>query len=202
MTARRLGGGLLVSLLLHGLLLWRWMAQDAAPPQATQAWAPRLQILWVKPEAAPPPPRLPDFPRTTSPAPVTSAARPPHARRPGAAATPAAAEEAIAQPSVAPADAAAPVPASAQASGPDPHRSAKAMGRLLDSAAGRQAVQAAARQDSVVPQAPARHEDPLASAMREAAHGDCMKGEFKGAGMGLLSLPMLAAAAMQGECSR
>ena len=42
----------------------------------------------------------------------------------------------------------------------------------------------------------------MGSAMREAAHGDCMKGEFKGGGMGLLSLPMLAAAALKGECSR
>ncbi|MDR3015284.1 MAG: hypothetical protein LBV56_07595 [Delftia acidovorans] len=76
------------------------------------------------------------------------------------------------------------------------------MGRLLDSAAGRQAVQAAARQGQAALQTPVQREDPLASAMREAAHGDCMKGEFKGGGMGLLSLPMLAAAALKGECSR
>ena len=35
-----------------------------------------------------------------------------------------------------------------------------------------------------------------------AAHGDCAKGEFQGSGMGLLSLPMLAAAMVQGQCSR
>ena len=76
------------------------------------------------------------------------------------------------------------------------------MGRLLDSAAGREAVQSAARQGLVRPQIPAQREDPLVSGMREAAQGDCMKGEFKGGGMGLLSLPMLAAAALKGECSR
>ncbi len=76
------------------------------------------------------------------------------------------------------------------------------MGRLLDSAAGREAVQSAARQGLVWPQIHAQREDPPASGMREAAQGDCMKGEFKGGGMGLLSLPMLAAAALKGECSR
>ena len=85
---------------------------------------------------------------------------------------------------------------------PDAARSARAMGRLLDSAAGREAVQSAARQGLVRPQIHAQREDPLASGMREAAQGDCMKGEFKGGGMGLLSLPMLAAAALKGECSR
>lgn len=85
---------------------------------------------------------------------------------------------------------------------PDTARSARAMGRLLDSAAGREAVQSAARQGLVRPQIPAQREDPLASGMREAAQGDCMKGEFKAGGMGLLSLPMLAAAALKGECSR
>lgn len=95
----------------------------------------------------------------------------------------------------------APVPADTEAV-PDTTRSARAMGRLLDSAAGREAVQSAARQGLVRPQIPAQREDPLASGMREAAQGDCMKGEFKGGGMGLLSLPMLAAAALKGECSR
>lgn len=95
----------------------------------------------------------------------------------------------------------APVPADTEAA-PDAARSARAMGRLLDSAAGREAVQSAARQGLVRPQIHAQREDPLASGMREAAQGDCMKGEFKGGGMGLLSLPMLAAAALQGECSR
>lgn len=84
----------------------------------------------------------------------------------------------------------------------DTARGARAMGRLLDSAAGREAVQSAARQGLVAPRIHAQREDPLTSGIREAAHGDCMKGEFKGGGMGLLSLPMLAAAALKGECSR
>ena len=41
-----------------------------------------------------------------------------------------------------------------------------------------------------------------AAAPQAPVPADCMKGEFKGGGMGLLSLPMLAAAALKGECSR
>jgi type IV secretory pathway VirB10-like protein len=42
----------------------------------------------------------------------------------------------------------------------------------------------------------------LSSGVANAAHGDCRKGEFKGGGMGLLSLPALALAAANGECAR
>ncbi|OBY81698.1 hypothetical protein, partial [Delftia sp. JD2] len=135
-----------------------------------------------RPGAAPAPTRRPD----------TAAVAPPSRQSAGAAKATEQAATAAAQ---------APVPADTEAA-PDAARSARAMGRLLDSAAGREAVQSAARQGLVRPQIPAQREDPLASGMREAAQGDCMKGEFKGGGMGLLSLPMLAAAALKGECSR
>ena len=42
----------------------------------------------------------------------------------------------------------------------------------------------------------------LSSDVAGSARGDCMKGQFKGSGMGLLSLPALALAAAQGECGR
>lgn len=42
----------------------------------------------------------------------------------------------------------------------------------------------------------------LSAGVAGAAHGDCMKGQFKGSNMGLLSLPALALAAAQGECAR
>lgn len=51
------------------------------------------------------------------------------------------------------------------------------------------------------PDAPDDAASPLASGMSAAAHGDCLKGDFKGSGMGLLSLPMLALAAAQGRCA-
>lgn len=40
----------------------------------------------------------------------------------------------------------------------------------------------------------------LESGMAAAAHGDCLKGDFRGSDMGLLSLPMLALAAAEGKC--
>lgn len=197
----RLIAGLLLSLLLHGVLLWQGLAPDIARPGTGQAEAHRLQVVWVET----PPPLL--LQRLPGPAPAPNPApRPKPARRPDTAA--------VAPPSTQSAGAAkameeaataaappAPVPADTAAA-PDTARSARAMGRLLDSAAGREAVQSAARQGLVRPQIQAQREDPLASGMREAAQGDCMKGEFKGGGMGLLSLPMLAAAALKGECSR
>ncbi|WP_395316582.1 hypothetical protein [Variovorax sp. UC74_104] len=42
----------------------------------------------------------------------------------------------------------------------------------------------------------------LSAGISGAARGDCAKGEFKGGGMGLLSLPALALAAANGECGR
>jgi hypothetical protein len=203
----RLAAGLLLSLLLHAPLLWWGLAPDAAPPEAGQGELPRLQVVWVQ-TPAPQPARLPvsRTPAAAPPAPAVAAPAQRHgraipplpARTPAATAASGSGSDPIAMPpSVA--DAVAPAP---PADAPDSHRSARAMGRLLDSAAGRDAVQSAARQDAARPRIPAQREDPLASGMREAAHGDCMKGEFKGGGMGLLSVPMLAAAALKGECSR
>ena len=201
----RLIAGLLLSLLLHGVLLWQGLAPDIARPGTGQAEAHRLQVVWVETPTSTPTP-------APAPSPAAAAARPGPApapaptRRPDTAAVAppsrqgAGAAKATEQAATAAAPQ-APVPADTEAA-PDTARSARAMGRLLDSAAGREAVQSAARQGLVRPQIPAQREDPLASGMREAAQGDCMKGEFKGGGMGLLSLPMLAAAALQGECSR
>ncbi|MDR6732098.1 hypothetical protein [Delftia lacustris] len=197
----RLIAGLLLSLLLHGALLWQGLAPDIARPGTGQAEAHRLQVVWVEaPTPAPSP-----APAAARPGPAPAPASPPTRRPDTAAVAPpsrqgAGAAKATEQAATAAAPQ-APVPADTEAA-PDAARSARAMGRLLDSAAGREAVQSAARQGLVRPQIPAQREDPLASGMREAAQGDCMKGEFKGGGMGLLSLPMLAAAALKGECSR
>ena len=196
----RLIAGLLLSLLLHGALLWQGLAPDIARPGTGQAEAHRLQVVWVEaPTPAPSP-----APAAARPGPAPAPASPPTRRPDTAAVAPPSrqgAGAAKATEQAATAAAQAPVLADTEAA-PDAARSARAMGRLLDSAAGREAVQSAARQGLVRPQIPAQREDPLASGMREAAQGDCMKGEFKGGGMGLLSLPMLAAAALKGECSR
>jgi hypothetical protein len=203
----RLIAGLLLSLLLHGVLLWQGLAPDIARPATGQAEAHRLQAVWVETPTSTPTPAPSPAPAAARPGPApapSSAPRPKPARRPDTAAPPsrqsAGAAKAMEEAATAAAPQ-APVPADTEAV-PDTARSARAMGRLLDSAAGREAVQSAARQGLVRPQIHAQREDPLASGMREAAQGDCMKGEFKGGGMGLLSLPMLAAAALKGECSR
>ncbi len=201
----RLIAGLLLSLLLHGALLWQGLAPDIARPGTGQAEAHRLQVVWVETPTSTPTPAPSPAPAAARPAPAPASVPKP-ARRPDTAAVAppsrqgAGAAEAMEQAATAAAPQ-APVPADTEAA-PDTARSARAMGRLLDSAAGREAVQSAARQGLVRPQIHAQREDPLASGMREAAQGDCMKGEFKGGGMGLLSLPMLAAAALKGECSR
>ncbi|MBJ2143790.1 hypothetical protein JC796_23830 [Delftia acidovorans] len=200
----RLIAGLLLSLLLHGVLLWQGLAPDIARPGTGQAEAHRLQVVWVETPTSTPTPAPSPAPAAARPGPAPAPRHKP-ARRPDTAAVAppsrqsAGATKATEQAATAAAQ--APVLADTEAV-PDTARSARAMGRLLDSAAGREAVQSAARQDLVRPQIPAQREDPLASGMREAAQGDCMKGEFKGGGMGLLSLPMLAAAALKGECSR
>lgn len=200
----RLIAGLLLSLLLHGALLWQGLAPDIARPGTGQAEAHRLQVVWVETPTSTPTPAPSPAPAAARPGPAPAPRHKP-ARRPDTAAVAppsrqsAGATKATEQAATAAAQ--APVPADTEAV-PDTARSARAMGRLLDSAAGREAVQSAARQGLVRPQIPAQREDPLASGMREAAQGDCMKGEFKGGGMGLLSLPMLAAAALKGECSR
>lgn len=201
----RLIAGLLLSLLLHGALLWQGLAPDIARPGAGQAEAHRLQVVWVETPTSTPTPAPSPAPAAARPGPAPAPASPPTRRPDTAAVAPpsrqgAGAAKATEQAATTAAPQ-APVPADTEAV-PDTARSARAMGRLLDSAAGREAVQSAARQGLVRPQIHAQREDPLASGMREAAQGDCMKGEFKGGGMGLLSLPMLAAAALKGECSR
>lgn len=203
----RLIAGLLLSLLLHGALLWQGLAPDIARPGTGQAEAHRLQVVWVETPTSTPAPSPAPAAARPGPAPAPNPApRPKPAQRPDTAAVapPSRQSAGAAKPTEQAATAAtpqAPVPADTEAV-PDTARSARAMGRLLDSAAGREAVQSAARQGLVRPQIHAQREDPLASGMREAAQGDCMRGEFKGGGMGLLSLPMLAAAALKGECSR
>jgi hypothetical protein len=80
---------------------------------------------------------------------------------------------------------------------------------LLDSAASRHAIRALARQRPITEQAalasattlPAPGAQ-LGERIREAGKGDCAKGQYFGAGMGLLSLPFLAAAAIRDQCAQ
>ncbi len=98
-----------------------------------------------------------------------------------------------------------PVPAEAIAPSP-----ASSPPLRLNSEATRRALRDVARQRSFSEQAaqdlrgpvPSAFDTPLAARVAGAAHGDCLRGQFKGSQMGLLSLPALALAAAQGECGR
>ncbi len=87
---------------------------------------------------------------------------------------------------------------------------AAAQGSLLDSEATRQAIRQAARAPLLSERAasamgdgaPLRPEDKLGGQIMQSASGDCLKGEFAGAGMGLLSLPFWALAEARGKCRR
>ena len=80
---------------------------------------------------------------------------------------------------------------------------------LLDNDATRRAIRASARATSLVERAAAAREERapvsgqerMAASVGSTAKGDCAKGEYLGAGMGLLSLPFLAAAALREQCA-
>lgn len=100
---------------------------------------------------------------------------------------------------------------SAGFSAPDPAAStAVAQPSLMDSDATRRAIRASARAPSLGDQLAQSRDEPhrpgpndrLADGVRNAGQGDCLKGEYAGAGMGLLSLPLLAAAALAGRCAK
>jgi hypothetical protein len=82
-------------------------------------------------------------------------------------------------------------------------------GRLLDSAASRQAIRDAARGPLLAERAaaatgiePVSAAEKLSQGAAAAGLGDCMKGDYAGGGMGLLSLPFLALAAASGRCAK
>lgn len=81
---------------------------------------------------------------------------------------------------------------------------------LLASEATRRALRAAAKSPLLSERAalamgdgpPLRPEEALGQQMKNAAIGDCLKGEFAGGGAGLLSLPFWLLAEARGKCSR
>lgn len=81
---------------------------------------------------------------------------------------------------------------------------------LLTSEATRRAIREAGRQPLLSERAASAAEGDghetrgarLARQMEKAGIGDCLKGEFAGAGAGLLSLPFLAFAEVRGQCRK
>lgn len=111
-------------------------------------------------------------------------------------------------PPTAPAITAAEVPASLAL--PSPPASAPPTERLIDSAATRAALRQSARD----PTSQERHlaaqgqefgvsaSEKLGRQVQKAGHGDCLKGQFAGAGLGLLSAPFYLLAEASGKCAK
>ena len=80
---------------------------------------------------------------------------------------------------------------------------------LLDTEASRRAILESARAPSMAGRAAAVSDEPqrtsaqerLGNDVKSAGKGDCLKGDYAGTGMGILSLPFLALAAARGACA-
>jgi len=180
--------GLLLALLaLAHLGLW-WAlaggAQRHKPPALTRQSELRLVTLTLPP--------TPQTPRR----PVATIRQP---RRSQAITQPAAAAQV--EPSEVPA---VTEPAHAEAAAAQPRAS------LLDSEATRRVLRQAGKSSLLSERAatamgdgpPVGPEEILGRQIQQAANGDCLKGEFAGAGAGLLSLPFWALAELRGKCRR
>lgn len=185
---------LLAVLLLHALVLWWW--PRAAPVLRGGPPAPAVAVRllpWLVPPPAPKP-----TPAATPPAPAP--ARPAMqrvARMPSARSI-----------TAAPAGPAASSPAPVEAPAPSVADTAAQPGaeRPLDPELSTRAIREIARRPGLAAQA-GRAGPPEPSAQQrlgegiaQGARGDCLKGEYFGAGGGLLSLPFLAAAALADRC--
>lgn len=200
--ASALGPRALLMLAVLGLHLWLlgWLLHEsrrptqASPPRHLQAREPLSITLHLLP--------LPSRPKPLA-APL--AARPPGPARPAAPSSASIRHDqspSSARPAEPRAQAMAPqteVPAELP-----PMPASTPLPRLLDSEATRRAVRQAAREAPPGPlQAQAENsQQRLERGMKGSAHGDCLKGEFMGGGMGLLSAPFWLLAEARGKCGR
>lgn len=110
-----------------------------------------------------------------------------------------------------------PTPATASTTPPDTDTPAVAAApaasgaqRLLDSEATRRAIRQAATAPLLAERADQSSQAPerlgpsgkLGQEIKKAGNGDCLKGEFAGAGMGLLSAPFWLLAEARGKCAK
>jgi hypothetical protein len=176
-----------VVVLLHAALLWPRHEAARAPPRP--AVAVRLLPL-------PLPPRPPAPAARPAPAPTVAKAPLQRARPAPAAhvtAVPQAAEpEAPAEPLETALPASAPTAAL-------PALDGEATARAIREIARSPGLAARAGRAGAPERAP---EQRLGDGIAQGAKGDCLKGEYLGAGMGVLSLPFLAAAALRDQCRR
>ena len=193
---------------LHGLLLWRWQGLLTGPARKsglTPALRVTLQLIPLRPAPTPKstPLRRPEPPLAT--ATLHKLAVTPSRPRPQVS------SDAIPEPAgVAERTALSITPAQAALRAEAPASAASAAPALLDTDASRRAIRASARTPSLSTLAAAASEEPrpasaqerLGGAVKSAGKGDCLKGEYAGAGMGILSLPFMAVAAARGACAQ
>ena len=187
----------LAVLALHMMLLWLLVDSSTTRSAREQNAAPPTRITLRLITASPP----------TAPAPVAIEA-PGRVPKPSRPAEPwSRTRKATSEPGTT----AMTVPLREAAIRPEPAASAESLApSLLDTEATRRAIRASARTASLGDQLAQAREEPerpgaqarLANGVKAAGQGDCLKGEFAGAGMGLLSLPFLAIATAQGDCAK
>lgn len=190
---------LLLVAVAHLLLLQ--LVQHALRPARTPTAAPHESVLVLLPPVVlpheVPPPAEPDEPKRR-PRRLTKPPRP--------------APAAPAAPTAAPADTAAAAAPAARTPEPAPQAAAPAPagGKLLDSDASRKAIREAARKPSMADlgaqasgaNAALSEQEQLGREIARGAIGDCLKGEYAGSGMGLLSLPFWLMAELRDKCRR
>ncbi|HET7866905.1 MAG TPA: hypothetical protein VFL86_21095 [Burkholderiaceae bacterium] len=195
--------GVVAVLVLHLLVLWGLHEATHRPAPRVAGPSRAVHVTWLTeaetvPAAAPRPAR-------SSPAAAPRRPREAQARTvppsPFALNPPSESVAPSPHPSTAPdgtPQADAPIAAAPPASAP-----------LLDSPASRRAIRELAREKPITEQAalasdttPTAPGARLGERIREAGKGDCAKGEYFGGGMGLLSLPFLAAAAIRDQCAQ
>jgi type IV secretory pathway VirB10-like protein len=183
----------------HLLLVLLWQRTLYEPSSRRSSERPPM-LIWLRRAPPPaPPPEVVEAPPARVEAPR---------RRPRAAP--------VAEPEPAPAQAAA-APDSSTAPSPEPAASAAATaaasapgGSLLDTEASRRAIREAGRQRSTSEmageasgaQAPLGAQERMGQEIARGARGDCLKGEYAGSGMGLLSLPFWLLAELREKCRR
>ncbi|MBT9457611.1 MAG: hypothetical protein IV092_02805 [Burkholderiaceae bacterium] len=179
---------LLLTLLVHAGVLWLLMQLR---PGAVAPVSPQQRVL-VQLIATPRPTAPPPLPARTGPAP-----------RPEPSTLISKPAEALPAPAI---TAALPAEPTASAAVPEPAASKP----WLDPEKTRQAVRQMATQPSIREQAAQASDAPrkltagerFGQEVQQAAAGDCLKGEFLGGGMGLLSAPFWALAEARGKCRR
>lgn len=186
----------LIVLVVHALLLLAWLGTIVRQRSASDPARVSVRLLPAAP-ARVEPPVSPDVP--TAHPPLAETARAPRRSRPAART----AVEPVAQPIV---QAEAPTRTAEAASAPSrPSPDAN----LLDTEASRHAIHSAARNpnlatrinEQVGVRSPTDAQR-LPGNIQQAGKGDCLKTGYPGAGMGLLSLPFLAAAIATGNCAQ